>query len=152
MPLEGASHSEVIAYGIGAGEGGRQLRAILDNGGNTGLVYPDQFVGFVHEDDPSTLLLAHNGLHIEIQIDREHPVGAVHPAGVKDVLLESAVTTIQDCEDSVAAVDAEDKCVVYGNWLGLMKGDLEEVMEKGGRTITRRLSPDRNTWAATASP
>jgi malate synthase len=143
VPLEGASHSEVIAYGIGEGAAGRQLRAILDNGGNTGLQSPDQFVGFVNEDDPEAVLLVHNGLHIEIQIGRDHPVGAAHPAGVKDVVLESAVTTIQDCEDSVAAVDAEDKCVVYGNWLGLMKGDLEEVMDKGGRSITRRLNPDR---------
>jgi malate synthase len=143
VPLEGASHSEVIAYGIGEGAEGRQLRAILDNGGNTGLQSPDQLVGFVNEDDPEAVLLVHNGLHIEIQIGRDHPVGAAHPAGVKDVVLESAVTTIQDCEDSVAAVDAEDKCVVYGNWLGLMKGDLEEVMDKGGRSITRRLNPDR---------
>ncbi|HEY5681940.1 MAG TPA: malate synthase G [Pseudomonadales bacterium] len=143
VPLAGASHSEVIAYGIGDGPGGRRLRAILDNGGNTGLENPEQFVGFIDEDDPSTLLLVHNGLHIEIQIDRSHPVGAAHPAGVKDVVLESAVTTIQDCEDSVAAVDAEDKCVVYGNWLGLMRGDLEEVMDKGGRAVTRRLNPDR---------
>jgi malate synthase len=143
VPLAGASHTEVVAYGIGDDTGRRQLRAILDDGGNTGLENPDQFVGFVDEADPSSVLLVNNGLHIEIQIDREHAVGRAHPAGVKDVVLESAVTTIQDCEDSVAAVDAEDKCIVYGNWLGLMKGDLEEVMEKGGRTITRRLNPDR---------
>jgi malate synthase len=144
VPLEGASHAEVVAYGIGAADSGvRQLRALLDNGGNTGLVDPDQFVGFVGEDDPSSVLLRHNGLHLDIQINRDDPVGAVHPAGVADVILESAVTTIQDCEDSVAAVDAEDKCVVYANWLGLMKGDLEEDLEKGGRTIVRRLNPDR---------
>jgi malate synthase len=143
VPLAGASHSEVVTYGIGDGGGQRQLRAILDNGGNTGLQDPDQFVGFVDEDEPSVILLRNNGLHVEIQIDRSHPVGAVHPAGVKDVVLEAAVTTIQDCEDSVAAVDAADKCVVYGNWLGLMKGDLEEVLEKDGKTITRRLDPDR---------
>ena len=131
VPLEGASHTEVTSYAIGAdADGQRQLRAILDNGGNTGLVDPSQFVGFVNEDAPSSILLVHNGLHLDIQIDASHPVGAVHPAGVKDVVLESAVTTIQDCEDSVAAVDAEDKCVVYGNWLGLMKGDLQEVLEK----------------------
>jgi len=88
--------------------------------------------------------LKHNDLHLEIQIDRDHQVGAVHPAGVKDVLMESALTTIQDCEDSVAAVDAEDKCVVYRNWLGLMKGDLQEVMQKGGREIVRRLNADRS--------
>jgi malate synthase len=143
VPLAGASHTEVVAYGIGDDAGRCQLRAILEDGGNTGLENPDQFVGFVNEDDPSSVLLVNNGLHIEIQIDREHQVGRAHPAGVKDVVLESAITTIQDCEDSVAAVDAEDKCIVYGNWLGLMKGDLEQVMEKGGRTITRRLNPDR---------
>jgi malate synthase len=81
---------------------------------------------------------------VDIQIDRGHPVGGVHAAGVKDVVIESALTTIQDCEDSVAAVDAQDKCVVYGNWLGLMKGDLQEVMQKGGREIVRRLNPDRS--------
>ncbi len=144
VPLDGASHTEVVAYGIGSDDAGnRQLRAMLDNGGNTGLRDPEQFVGFVNEAEPSSILLKHNGLHVDIQIDRAHDVGAAHPAGVKDVMLESAVTTIQDCEDSVAAVDAEDKCVVYGNWLGLMKGNLEEVLEKGGRTITRRLNPDR---------
>jgi malate synthase len=143
VPLDAASHSEVVAYGIGNDGGRRQLRAILDNGGNTGLADPEQFVGFVDEDQPRAILLKNNGLHVEIQIDPGHPVGAVHPAGVKDVLMEAAITTIQDCEDSVAAVDAADKCVVYGNWLGLMKGDLQEVLEKDGKTLTRRLNPDR---------
>ena len=144
VPLAGASHTDVVAYGIGAdGEGVRQLRAVLANGGNTALADPSQFVGYVNEAAPSAILLQNNGLHLEIQIDPEDPVGAAHPAGVKDVVLESALTTIQDCEDSVAAVDAEDKCVVYGNWLGLMKGDLEESFEKGGQTLTRRLQPDR---------
>jgi malate synthase len=160
VPLAGASHNQVIAYVIGGGVGEasvgdrsqRQMRAILDDGGNTGLQNPDQFVGFVNEDDPSALLLVNNGLHIEIQIDREHNVGQAHPAGVKDVVLESAVTTIQDCEDSVAAVDAEDKCVVYGNWLGLMKGDLTEVMDKGGRTVTRRLNGDRHYTGRDGQP
>jgi malate synthase len=144
VPLAGASHRDVMAYGIGAGAGLRQLRAILTDGNNTGLADPAQFVGFVDEDDPSVILLRNNGLHIEIQIDRSHPVGAAHPAGVKDVVLESALTTIQDCEDSVAAVDAEDKCVVYGNWLGLMKGDLQEVVRKGATSFTRTLNPDRH--------
>lgn len=153
VPLAAASHTQVVAYGIGADAAGtRQLRAVLDNGGNTGLEHPDQFVGFDDEDDPSAILLKHNGLHIEIQIDKDHPVGAVHPAGMKDVVLESAITTIQDCEDSVAAVDAEDKCVVYRNWLGLMKGDLEESMEKGGRTLVRRLNPDREYLSRSGEP
>ncbi len=144
VPLDGASHTEVTAYGIGAdAEGMRHLRAILNNGGNTSLIDEDQFVGFVDEDDPSSILLKNNNLHIDIQIDHEDSVGAVHPAGVKDVVLESAVTTIQDCEDSVAAVDAEDKCLVYGNWLGLMKGDLEERLQKDGTEIVRRLNADR---------
>ncbi len=143
-PLAGASHTDVTVYAIGAGDDGvRQLRVILADGNSTGLDDPAQFVGFVNEEEPSSILLKNNNLHLEIQIDRDHPVGAVHPAGVKDVALESAVTTIQDCEDSVAAVDAQDKCVVYGNWLGLMKGDLQEVLQKDGREIVRKLNPDR---------
>ncbi len=153
VPLAGASHSQVTAYGIGSDSAGaRQLRAVLEDGGNTGLERPVQFVGFVNEDAPSVILLKNNGLHIEIQIDADDPVGAAHPAGVKDVVLESAVTTIQDCEDSVAAVDAEDKCEVYGNWLGLMKGDLEESFDKGGRTLTRRLQGDRDYTDAGGEP
>ncbi len=93
------------------------------------------------------MLLVHNGLHVEIIIDRQHPVGAAHPAGVKDVVLESATTTIQDCEDSVSAVDAQDKRLVYANWLGLMKGDLEVTFEKAGEPVTRRLNPDRSYTA-----
>ena len=145
VPLANGSHSDVVAYGIGeSSDGQRQLRMILQDGGNTALTQPEQFVGFVGESEPSSILLQHNGLHLDILIDPEHPVGAVHPAGVKDVEIESAITTIQDCEDSVAAVDAQDKCVVYGNWLGLMKGDLKEVMEKGGKQIVRQLNSDRH--------
>jgi malate synthase len=153
VPLAGASHTEVTQYAIGAdADGNRQLRALLNNGGNTGLADDGQFVGYVNEDEPSAILLKNNGLHIEIQIDRNDAVGAVHPAGVKDVILESALTTIQDCEDSVAAVDAEDKCVVYSNWFGLMKGHLEERLEKGGREIVRRLNPDREYTDAQGHP
>ena len=152
VPLAGASHTEVIAYGIGDDGGRRQLRAILDSGDNTGLQNPDQFAGFINEDDPSAILLVNKSLHIEIQIDRANEVGRAHPAGVKDVVLESALTTIQDCEDSVAAVDAEDKCLVYGNWLGLMKGDLAEVMQKDGRSMTRRLNADREFTGRNGEP
>ena len=152
VPLDGASHKDVRLYGIGQGEGGNGLRAVLADGGNTGLKDPSQFRGHVGADEPSVILLRHNGLHIEIQIDRSHEVGAAHPAGVKDVVLESAITTIQDCEDSVAAVDAQDKCLVYGNWLGLMKGDLEERLDKGGRSIVRRLNPDRTYTGSDGKP
>lgn len=147
-PLAHGSHSDVVSYGIGMdAKGVAHLRCILSDGGNTALKDESQFVGFKGEE-PSSILLQHNGLHLDILIDREDPVGAINPAGVKDVMAESALTTIQDCEDSVAAVDAEDKCVVYGNWLGLMKSTLEEVMDKGGRQIVRKLNPDRHYTAA----
>ncbi|MGI9327870.1 MAG: malate synthase G [Pseudomonadales bacterium] len=142
VPLASGSHGDALEYAVSDGAT-PQLRVLLTDGGNTGLADPAQFVGYQGEDSLQSVLLKHNGLHLEIQIDREHSVGSAHAAGVKDVVMESAVTTIQDCEDSVAAVDAEDKCVVYGNWLGLMKGDLEEVMDKGGKRIVRRLAPDR---------
>ncbi|MEM1231218.1 MAG: malate synthase G [Pseudomonadota bacterium] len=150
-PLASGSHADATGYLLGDGAT-PELRVLLADGGNTGLADPAQFVGYLEADNELTnVLLRHNGLHLDIQIDRSHPVGSAHAAGVKDVLMESAVTTIQDCEDSVAAVDAEDKCVVYGNWLGLMKGDLEESMEKGGKTIVRRLNPDRTYKALDGS-
>ena len=152
VPLSGGSHAEVAAYGVQAQGDGFVLQARLANGAETGLVDPSAFAGFVGAGDASAVLLRHNGLHIEIQIDRAHPVGAAHGAGVKDVLLESALTVIQDCEDSVAAVDAQDKALVYANWLGLMKGDLEETIEKGGETITRRLVADRAYAGADGKP
>ncbi len=152
VPLDRASHADVHLYALGRSEDGNVLRAVLANGGNTGLLNPSQFQGHIGDDEPSAILLRRNGLHIEIQIDHGHAVGAAHPAGVKDVVLESAVTTIQDCEDSVAAVDAEDKCLVYGNWLGLMKGDLQETLQKGGRTLVRRLNADRTYTGADGQP
>ena len=153
FPLAGASHTDVVSYGVGEGtDGKRELRAIINDGNSTGLQKSEQFVGFLGEPDPTSILLKHNGLHFEVQIDRDHNVGAVHPAGVKDVIVESAVTTIQDCEDSVAAVDAEDKVAVYSNWLGLMKGDLTEELEKDGRKIVRKLSLDREYLDVMGNP
>src|SRR5439155_4220796 len=111
-------------------QGKKQLVAALQDGGRIGLADPSAFVGSNEEDGRLTsILLRHHGLHVEIQIDRGHPIGRTHPAGVKDVMLEAAVTTIVDCEDSVSAVDAQDKARVYRNWLGLMKGTLEATFE-----------------------
>ena len=116
----------------------------LGDGGVTTLSDGSQFVGFNEiEGELSNIWLVHNGLHVEIQIDRRHPVGRTSPSGVKDILLEAAVTTIQDFEDSVSAVDAEDKARVYGNWNGIMKGELEACFEKGGKLVERRLNPDK---------
>ena len=138
-PLADSRHEMVSRYRIDNGK----LVCETDTG-PVGLADESQFVGYTGaEDNPSGVLLKHNGLHIEIQVDREDSVGRHEKAGVKDVLVESAVTTIQDCEDSVAAVDADDKAVVYGNWLGLMRGDLAEEFQKGDTTVRRTLNPDR---------
>jgi len=146
-PLASGSHSESTRYSIVDGK-----LVVKTAAGETGLKNPAQFVGYSGDvAAPKGILLVNNGLHIEIQIDASHPIGAEDPANVKDLLLESAVTAIQDCEDSVAAVDAQDKVVAYGNWFGLMKGDLAETMEKGGRTITRTLNPDRTYTAVDGS-
>jgi malate synthase len=122
---------------------------VLADGRISGLADAAQFRGYSGEPNaPAGILLRHNGLHLEIQIDPSSAIGSTDPAGVKDLVLEAALTTIQDCEDSVAAVDAQDKAVVYRNWLGLMRGDLTDSFDKGGRTQTRHLNPDRVFTAA----
>ena len=139
-PLAAGSHADVSGYRIE----GNKLLVTLHNGEISGLREAGQLVGFQGEAGaPIAILLKHNGLHFEIQIDASSPIGSTDAAGVKDVLMESALTTIMDCEDSVAAVDADDKTLVYRNWLGLMKGDLSEQVSKGGSTFTRTMNPDR---------
>ena len=140
FPLRDGTHADATAYTIESG-----VLKVSQRDGSTGtLQTDDQWVGYTGDSaQPNSILLKNNGLHAEIQIDSSHPVGQTDPAGVKDVCLESALTTIQDCEDSVAAVDAEDKIVVYQNWLGLMRGDLSESFQKGGQLQTRTLQPDR---------
>ncbi|AUM72197.1 malate synthase G [Pseudomonas fluorescens] len=139
-PLAAGSHVDSTAYKIVDGK----LVVTLKGGSNSGLRDDAQLIGFQGDASaPTAVLLKHNGLHFEIQIDANSPVGQTDAAGVKDVLMEAALTTIMDCEDSVAAVDADDKVVIYRNWLGLMKGDLAEEVAKGGRTFTRTMNPDR---------
>jgi malate synthase len=140
-PLASGSHVGSTSYKIVDGK----LVVGLSNGGFGGLLNAAQLTGFQGEASaPTAVLLKHNGLHFEIQFDASTPVGQTDTAGIKDVLMESALTTIMDCEDSVAAVDADDKVVIYKNWLGLMKGDLAEEVAKGGKTFTRTMNPDRN--------
>ncbi len=143
-PLATGSHRDAVKYVLRDGH----LVVTLEGGRETGLKDAGKLVGYTGEAaSPESVLLANHGLHLEIQIDPSHPIGKTDPAGVKDVVVEAALTTIMDCEDSVAAVDAEDKVGVYANWLGLMKGDLEEQVEKGGKTLTRRLHADRRFTA-----
>jgi len=120
------------------------LSITLADGSETTLQDPSQLIGFQGEiESPTAILVSHNGLHAEIQFDNSHPIGKTDPAGMKDVVLEAAITTIMDCEDSVAAVDAEDKTLVYQNWLGLMQGNLRIQLDKGDKTFTRSMNPDR---------
>ena len=140
ISLENGTYSEVTQFEFN----GRQLIARLGKNRKAGLADPSKFVGYTMSgNELSSILLRNNGLHIEILIDSESPIGKIHPAGIKDILLEAAITTIQDCEDSVAAVDATDKAKVYGNWTGIMKGSLEASLEKNGKSIIRRLNPDK---------
>ncbi len=140
FPLAQSSHADAALYALE----GAALTVTLASGAKTGLADTAQFVGY-HGSAAglSAVLLRHNNLHAEIRIDRNHPIGRDDRAGVADVVMEAAVSTIMDCEDSIAAVDAEDKVAAYRNWLGLMKGTLVEAFEKGGSTITRRLHTDR---------
>ena len=147
-PLAAGSHADVTAYAVADGN----LAATLADGRTTGLADPSRFAG--HRGGagaPSSVLLKNNGLHVDIVIDRAHPVGRDDRAGVRDVVLEAATTTIMDLEDSVSTVDAEDKVAAYRNWLGLLKGDLTDRFEKGGRMVDRALNADRTHVAPDGS-
>lgn len=140
IPLTQGSHNDVISYQIA----GAKLVVNLLSGEQVSLVEPEKFIAFNgDEQNPSALLFKNHGLHVEIKIDPSMPVAKTDPASVADIILESALSVIQDCEDSISAVDAEDKTAVYRNWLGLMKGDLSETLQKKGKSITRTLNPDR---------
>lgn len=140
IPLASGSHADVTSYSLK----GNELIVNLANGVSTALSNPSQFVGYTEHGELTAVLFRNNGLHIEIQIDREHLIGKTNPSGLKDVVMEAAITTILDFEDSIAAVDATDKNLVYRNLLGLMKGDLQDTFEKNGKPISRRLHLDRN--------
>ncbi|NNL35493.1 MAG: malate synthase G [Silicimonas sp.] len=136
FPLDGTSHADARRYFV------REGKLLVDD---TGLVDPDKFIGYQgHPKAPSSIFLRNHGLHVELVFDRTHQIGARDQAGLADVRLEAAISAIMDCEDSVACVDAEEKVQAYRNWLGLMKGDLEDTFEKGGKSLTRRLNDDRN--------
>ena len=140
-PLASGSHADAASYALVDGA----LQVGMADGSQTGLADPSQCVGFNGDAGaPTAVLLRNNRLHLEIQIDKSHPIGAEHAAGVKDVLAEAAITTIQDCEDSVSCVDAEDKILAYSNWLGLMRGTLASSFDKGGSRLTRTLEQDRS--------
>jgi len=148
IPLVSGSHTDSTAYAIVDGV----LAVTLKDGSTVALKDADKFQGYVGDiTAPTGILFANNGLRFEIQIDAQSPIGQTDPAGLKDIIMESALTTIMDCEDSVAAVDAEDKTLIYSNWLGLMKGDLAETVSKGGKSFTRTMNPDRTYTALDGS-
>ena len=139
-PLVKGSHASVVRYFIQD----ETLKVQLENNSITELLHTEKFIGYTGElKNPKIILIKNNNLHFEIHVDRDTNIGAIDSAGVKDIYMEAALTTIMDCEDSVAAVDAEDKTLIYHNWLGLMKGDLEETLIKNGKSITRKMNPDR---------
>jgi len=142
--LKHGSFSDVARFFLRRVGRKKQLAATLKDGAVVALADGRKFLGYQEKNGELTsILLSNNGSRIEIQIDRSHPIGKTHPAGVKDVVLEAAITTIEDCEDAVAAVDATDKVTVYRHWCGIMKGTLEATFDKSGRPLTRRLNPDK---------
>ncbi|WP_114418010.1 malate synthase G [Marinospirillum perlucidum] len=148
-PLAQGSHKDSTGYQLVDG----QLQVSLKDGSTTGLKDADQLLGYTGDASaPSGILFQHHGLHFELQIDPSHHIGQTDPAGVKDLLMEAALTAIMDCEDSVAAVDAEDKVLAYSNWLGLMQGNLEEDVSKGGKTFTRTMNADREYTGVDGQP
>lgn len=139
-PLASGSHADSTAYAIVDGA----LAVTLKDGSSVGLKDTNKLLGYLGQlSAPTSIVLANNGLRFEILVDATSPIGQTDPAGIKDIIMESALTTIMDCEDSIAAVDAEDKVVVYSNWLGLMQGNLQESVNKGGKSFTRTMNPDR---------
>lgn len=148
-PLTHGSHTDAVRYTLTP----TGLLVTLQDATQTRLAAPEQCIGYQGElSAPTAILIKHNGLHIELQIDANHPIGGVDPANIKDILVESALSTIMDCEDSVAAVDAEDKTLVYQNWLGLMQGTLSIKMEKNGKRLTRKMNADREYHGLNSQP
>ena len=144
--LQNSSFAHVSNFSLKGDDTSKELVITLSNEQETNLLNPSNFVGYIqnNEGELTSILLKNNNLHIEIQIDRSHPIGIQHSAGIKDVLIESAITTIQDFEDSVAAVDVFDKVIAYRNWTELMKGTCTSTLEKDGKVIERTLNPDKN--------
>ena len=148
VPLVEGSHHQATGYSVVD----KQLHITLEGGSSVTLAASNQFIGYLGETGfPTSILLKNNNLHLEIQVDSNHNVGSADKASVKDIVLESALTTIMDCEDSVAAVDAEDKALAYANWLGLIKGDLEETIVRGDKSFVRKMSADRQYTGADGS-